>query len=70
MQIKARGKVYSVHPVPLYRRRERGSRPYSRPTDWIVQAGKNPVVWGRTRQEALTALKRQLGLHLRVVGGR
>jgi hypothetical protein len=65
-QLVANGVYYCIDPVPLHRRNRRG-RPYSRPTEWIAQAGRNPIVWGRTREECIAALKRQLGLHLRVV---
>ena len=62
MNIKLRnGTFCALYPVPLYRRRYRRGI-YSRPTDWIVQAGRGPIAWGRTRKEAITQLKRQLKL--------
>ena len=55
MVIKSNGCTYLFTFLPLHRRRQKDSKAYSRPTDWIAQSGAR-IAWGRTRREAQAAL--------------
>ncbi|MGM4958204.1 hypothetical protein ACT4MK_19310 [Bradyrhizobium barranii] len=53
------GDIAYVYIVPLFRRRNNSMKPYSRPTDWLAQAGPH-TAWGPTRREAVANLKRMV----------
>jgi hypothetical protein len=56
------GGVALLRTTPLHRRKPYSSHPYSRPADWLAQAGNSPVVWGRSRREAVAELMRVIGV--------
>jgi len=56
MIVKLPDGFYLVRITPMHRRKPRSMRAYSRPTDWLAQAG-SMTGWGRTRRAALANLK-------------